>query len=427
MDDRSGSMSETSAKGRQSPIDTRRRGPRLFGSGAVFVVAGLVAYGAWGHAQRRAAALETLHQEENMVPHVRTASVKSTTAPRMLDLPGNIQAFDSAIIYARSTGYIAKRNVDIGSRVHAGDVLALIAAPDLDQQLTQARAQLVQMQAAIAQAHANKELAKVTNARTVQLVAQGWQTKQQGDNDRLTYDAQSAALKVAEANLKAQQAQVLRLEELTGFEKVVAPFDGVINQRQIDVGSLVTADVSSGTPLFSIVRSDVLRIQIYVPQDSAFGVKDGELADVLVPEMPGRVFHGTVARNAKALQPGTRTLLTEVDVDNKDGVLLPGVYCTVRLAIPRPQPVITVPSQAVIFDKNGLSVAVYDKGVARLRHLDVLADNGAEVEVRAGLNPDDRIILDPPIGLIDGMRVTTTEPSEQQVTRADEPHRRSQL
>ncbi len=117
----------------------------------------------------------------------------------------------------------------------------------------------------------------------------------------------------------------------------------MISARDIDVGSLVTADVSSGTPMFSIVRSDVLRIQIYVPQDSAFGVKDGESADVLVPEMPDRVFHGTVARNASASQPGTRTLLTEVDVDNKDGTLLPGVYCTVRLAIPRPQPVITVP------------------------------------------------------------------------------------
>ncbi len=172
--------------------------------------------------------------------------------------------------------------------------------------------------------------------------------------------------------------------------------------------------------MFSIVRSDVLRIQIYVPQDSAFGVKDGESADVLVPEIPDRVFHGTVARNASALQPGTRTLLTEVDVDNKDGSLLPGVYCTVRLAIPRPQPVITVPSQAVIFDQTGLSVAVDEYGVARLRHIDVLADNGAEVEVRAGLNPDDQIILNPPIGIVDGMRVSTTDPSERQVTQNDQ-------
>ncbi len=397
--------------------ERRRRGPWLFGIGTAVLVVALVGYGAWGHAQRRAAALDTLNQQENMVAHVRTAQVKVTSAPRILSFPGNIQAFDSAIIYARATGYIATRNVDIGTKVKAGDVLAVIAAPDLDQQLVQARAQLVQMEASINQARANQDLAQRTNVRTTQLVEQGWQSKQQGDQDRLTADAQTAALGVAQANYKAQQAQVSRLEELTGFEKVIAPFDGVISARDIDVGSLVTADVSSGTPLFSIVRSDVLRIQIYVPQDSAFGVKDGESADVLVPEIPDRVFHGLVARNASALQPGTRTLLTEVDVENKDGTLLPGVYCTVRLAIPRPQPVITVPSQAVIFDQTGLSVAVDEYGVARLRHIDVLADNGAEVEVRAGLNPDDQIILNPPIGIVDGMRVSTTDPSERQVTQ----------
>jgi RND family efflux transporter MFP subunit len=393
----------------------------------VLLLVGFVGYGFWGHAQRSEAAQETLQQQEHLIPHVRTAAVKSTDAPKMLSLPGNIQAFDSATLFARATGYIAKRNVDIGSKVKAGDVLAVIAAPDLDQQLLQARAQLVQLQAAIAQANANQELAGRTNARTSQLVVQGWQSKQQGDQDRLTYDAQSAALKVAQANYKAQQAQVSRLEELTGFEKVIAPFDGVVTARDVDVGSLVTADVSSGTPLFSIVRSDILRVQVYVPQDSVFGIKDGEDAQVLVPELPGRTFHGTVARNAQALQAGTRTLLTEVDVDNKDGTLLPGVYCTVRLAVPRPQPVVTVPSQAIIFDKTGLSVAVYENGVARLRHLDVLADNGAEVEIRSGLKPDDQIILNPPIGLIDGMRVTTTGSNEQQVTRADDPHPRAAM
>lgn len=410
---------QSAAEKTRAASDGRNR--KRVGIGALGLLVLIVGYGIVSHVQRNQAAQETLHRQETLVPHVRTAQVKSTSGPRMLSLPGNIQAFESATIYARATGYIAKRNVDIGSKVKAGDVLALIAAPDLDQQLLQARAQLAQLNAAVTQAQANQELAQRTNARTVQLVAQGWQTKQQGDTDRLTADAQSAALKVAEANDKAQQAQVSRLEELTGFEKVVAPFDGVISQRQIDVGSLVTADVSSGTLLFAIVRSDVLRIQIYVPQDSAFGIKDGESADVLVPELPGRVFQSKVARNARALQPGTRTLLTEVDVDNKDGTLLPGVYCTVRLAIPRPQPVITVPSQAVIFDKTGLSVAVDEYGTARLRHLDVLADNGAEIEVRAGLNPDDQIILNPPIGLVDGQRVTSTEPAERQVTEADPP------
>ncbi|MHB8885239.1 MAG: efflux RND transporter periplasmic adaptor subunit [Methylovirgula sp.] len=416
MPDHSGPTSDATGQP-GGPTQRRRKGPLLFGWGTVIVVAGLVGYGAWGHAQRRMAALETLQQQETMVPHVRTAAVKVTDAPRMLNMPGNIEAFDSAIIYARATGYIAKRNVDIGSKVHAGDVLAVIAAPDLDQQLVQARAQLVQMQAAIAQANANMQLAKSTNKRTAQMVVQGWQSQQQGDTDRYTYAAQDAALKVAEANYKAQKAQVSRLEQLTGFERVVAPFNGIISQRQIDVGSLVTANVSSGTPLFSIVRSDVLRIQVYVPQDSALNIKDGQSAAVRVPEMPDRVFHGTVARNARALQPGTRTLLTEVDVNNADGTLLPGLYCTVQLAVPRLHPVITVPSQAVIFNKNGLSAAVDEDGMVRLRHLDVLADDGAQIEVRAGLNPNDRIILNPPIGVTDGMHVSSTDTPEE--ARAD--------
>jgi len=232
-------------------------------------------------------------------------------------------------------------------------------------QLIQARAQLTQLEAAVAQAQANMELAQVTNQRTQVLVVQGWQTKQQGDVDRLTYQAQAAAVRVAQANLKAGQAQVSRLEELSGFERVVAPFDGVITQRHVDVGSLVTADVSSGTPLFDIAHSEVLRIQIYVPQDAVFGLKDGALAEVRVPELPGRVFHGTVARNANALQAGTRTKLTEVDVENSEGTLFPGLYCTVRLFIERLQPVISIPSQAVIFNKNGLSAAVYEDGRSR--------------------------------------------------------------
>jgi len=380
----------------------------LVGFAALLGVGALVAYGAWSHAQRHAAALETEKQQEDAVPTVRVARVVTNSAPRQLDLPGSTEAFDAATVYARATGYISKRNVDIGSEVKAGDVLAIIAAPDLDQQLLQAEAQVAQLQAAVVQARSNMQLALVTNNRTQTLVVQGWQTKQQGDTDRLTYQGQTAALKVAEANLQAGEAQVSRLKELTGFEQVVAPFDGFITQRHIDVGSLVTADQSTGTPLFDIAHSEVLRTQIYVPQDAVFGLKDGAAAEVRVPEIPGRVFHGTVARNANALQPGTRTRLTEVDVDNADGTLFPGLYCTVRLFIPRAQPVISIPSQALIFNQNGLSAAVYKDGVVRIRKLNLLADNGAEVDVRTGLKPNDLIILSPPINIRDGMRVAAS-------------------
>jgi RND family efflux transporter MFP subunit len=395
--------------------DRLKRNVRIVGFGALIVVAALLGFGAWGQAQRRMAALETLNQQENEVPIVRVLRVGSTDAPRTLDLPGSMEAFDAATVYARATGYIATRNVDIGSRVHAGDSLAVIAAPDLDQQLNQARAQVTQLEASVAQVQSNMQLAQVTNQRTQVLVGQGWQTKQQGDVDRLTYQAQSAALQVAQANLKAGQAQVSRLEQLTGFEKVVAPFDGIITQRHVDVGSLVTADVNSGTQLFDIAHSDVLRIQIYVPQAAVFGLKDGATAEVRLPEMPGRVFHGTVARNANSLQAGTRTRLTEVDVENSDGTLFPGLYCTVRLFIQLLQPVISIPSQAVIFNKDGLSAAVYEDGRVKIRHLDVLADNGAEVEVRAGLNPGDEVILNPPVNIAEGMRVSTAADQNQRV------------
>jgi RND family efflux transporter MFP subunit len=212
---------------------------------------------------------------------------------------------------------------------------------------------------------------------------------------------------VAQAHVVAQQAAVDRLAQLVGFERVVAPFDGVITSRQVDVGSLVTADAASATPLFSIDRTAVLRVQVYVPQEVYFGLKDGEQAEITVPQLPGRVFHGTVARNASALQQSTRTLLAEVDVDNADGMLAAGLYGIVHLDVPRLAPVVMVPSEAVIFDQNGLSAAVYENGAARLRHLDLAADDGAQVEVRAGLRPGDQLILNPPIGLTDGMRVTT--------------------
>jgi RND family efflux transporter MFP subunit len=383
----------------------RRRAARLLGIGAVLVLALMVAVGTWTHVARQAAAQDAMETRQNAVPLVRAVAVKTDDSPRVVDLPGTMQAFNAATLYARATGYIAKRNVDIGSHVHAGDVLAVIAAPDLDQQLAQARAQLVQMQAALAQAQASRALAQVNNQRTSKLVVEGWNSRQQGDTDRTTFQTQTAGVRVAQANLAAQVAQVNRLVELTSFENVVAPFDGVITSRQVDVGTLVTADQSSGTSLFAIARTDVLRVQVYVPQEDFFGLKDGAQAEVTVPQLPGQVFHGTVARNAGALATDTRTLLVEVDVQNKDQALSAGLYGIVHFDEARAKPVVIVPSEAVIFDKNGLNVAVLDNGHATLRHLTVLHDDGAQVEVRDGLKPGDRIILNPPANLVGGMKV----------------------
>ncbi len=386
----------------------RRRLARRAAVAAVATVVMLVGIGTWTRVARSQGAEAALHTRQTAVPLVRIVQVKANTAPQTVDLPGNLEAFDTATLYARATGYIAQRFVDIGSRVRKGDVLAVIAAPDLDQQLVQARAQLLQMQAALAQAVAQRSLAHVTNQRTSRLVTEGWASRQQGDQDRTTLSTQSAAVGVAQANVAAQAAQVDRLLELTGFEKVTAPFDGVITAREIDVGNLVTADATSGTPLFTIAHDTVLRVQVYVPQEDVFGLKDGQDATLTVPQLPGRVFHGRVARNASALAAGTRTLLAEVDVDNRDGALSPGLYGIVHIDEPRQNPVVTVPSQAVIFDKTGLCVAVVEGDHLEMRHLDVAADNGATLDVRAGLKDGDKVILSPPVDAVDGTKVRTS-------------------
>jgi RND family efflux transporter MFP subunit len=380
---------------------------RALAIGAISVLVLLVAFGTFSHHRRAVAAAAVLEARNTLVPAVRTLVVQEDLQPRTIDLPGSMAAFDSATLYARATGYISVRNVDIGSKVHKGDVLAVIGAPDLDQQLVQTKAQLLQLEAAVRQAQANADLGRVTNQRTSRLVAQGWSSAQQGDNDRLTLDARTAAVAVAEANVVAQQAAVHRSEELTDFEKITAPFDGEITGRFIDVGSLVTADAASGSPLFSIARTDVLRVQVFVPQTAYFGVKQGDHATVTVPEIVNRTFDGTVARNARALATGTRTLLTEVDVDNKSGELAAGLYSVIRLQLRRLNPVVRVPSQAVIFDKDGLSAAVVADGKVQFRKLELDADNGADVEVRAGLLPGDRVILSPPVNLTNGMQVET--------------------
>ena len=298
--------------------------------------------------------------------------------------PGTTLAYEQANVYARATGYISTRNVDIGSKARAGDVLAIIAAPDLDQQLAQARAQLIQMQASVEQAKATAELGRVTSSRSSKLFTQDSVSKQQADNDRLTYASEKASTAVAEANVVAQQAAVDRLVQLTGFERVVAPFDGTVTARFIDVGAFVQGDDVSGTFLFTMMHSNVIRIQTYVPQDQAFGLTAGVEAVIRVPEIPKRNFPGKVTRVAGALAPGTRTLLTEIDVPNPDGALTPGTYCVVELRIPRKTASLIVPARAIIFNQNGLQAAVVQNDVVHMHKMTITRDFGREVEVSRG-------------------------------------------
>jgi RND family efflux transporter MFP subunit len=383
-----------------------RAGRRLLGFGALLILSGAVGYGAWRHYQAHADVMATAEQTRDFVPAVMTAPVHASAPTMSVVWPGSTQAFDIADIFARASGYILARNVDIGSRVKKGDVLVVTTAPEIQHQIAQAQATLAQDQATLVQTQANRDLANVTWGRDRPLVHEGWVTPQQGDTDRLTLAADQAAVGVADANVKAQEAQIRVLQQTQTYQSVVAPFDGDITARNVDIGALVQADANTGTDMFTIMNDDVLRIQLYVPQDQAFGVAPGVEAVVRVPEMPDREFPGTVTRIADALQPGTRTLLTEVDVPNPDHALPAGVYCTVELKIPRKTPSLIVPAAAIVFNADGLSVMVVENGVARVHHVTVARDFGTTVEVSAGVKDGDRVILNPPVDLTDGHKVT---------------------
>jgi RND family efflux transporter MFP subunit len=371
----------------------------------LFLLCAALAIGFWQHYALHAQVMSAAEQRRDFVPTVRTLPVRASGSTILVTWPGTTEAFEQANIFARASGYISKREVDIGSHVKAGELLVEITAPELEHQIAQAEATLAQLNASLLQAKANRDLAQVTWDRDSTLVQQGWVTKQQGDTDRLNLEARDAAVAVAAANITAQGAQLRVLNQQKLYQSVIAPFDGVVTQRNIDIGSLVQADTTSGTILFTLMHSDVIRIQLYVPQDQAFGLSPGVEAVVRVPEIPGRDFPGTVTRLANALQPGTRTLLTEIDVPNPDHALTPGVYCNVELKIPRKTPSLVVPSEAIIFNRDGLSVAVVEGGVARIHQITVVRDFGTTVEVSAGVKDGDQVILNPPVDLIDGRKV----------------------
>ena len=411
----------TSEPGERPSAQEERPIPRRPLALALLVVVLLIGWGAWGHYQRAAEASQTQQQMRDFVPSVQVATAKREDGPVQFTLPGTVAAFDTATIYARATGYIAERMVDIGSRVHQGDLLVRIAAPDLDQQLAQANAQLVQMQAAVLQANAqvdqaqsNVKLGSVTNGRTSTLANLGWETQQNADNTRLglagsqaALQASQAAVKVAQANLAAQFATVKRLQQLQDYERVTAPYDGVITSRSVDTGDLVSADNNGATnTLFTLARDSVVRVQIDVPQSGAIGIHDGLEAKVMVPELPGRVFTGRVNRSAVALAQTSRTMQSEVDVPNNDGTLRPGLYVTVQIGIPRTAPGIVIPAEAVIFNGKGLRVAVVGEGgVVHMHEVSVYRDFGTSVELRSGLNGGETVVLTPPPTLDDGGKV----------------------
>lgn len=308
-------------------------------------------------------------------------------------LPGNIRAFMDAPIYARTSGYLRRWYADIGTHVHKGQLLAEIETPEADQQLAQARADL-------ASAQANANLAQTTAARYQNLLQSDSVSKQETDNAVAAEHAQSAAVTAAKAN-------VARLAELQGFQKIIAPFDGVITARNTDVGQLINSGAGApATELFHIAAVNTLRVFVNLPQTYSAEIKVGMPATVTVAEIPNRSFTGTLVRTADSIDPATRTLLVEVDIDNHAGQLLAGSYAEVHFNVKSQSPTLMVPVSALLFRAEGLRIAVVDAtNHAKLLPATLGRDYGTRVEVLSGITPDDRVIDSPPDSLIDGEEV----------------------
>jgi RND family efflux transporter MFP subunit len=304
-------------------------------------------------------------------------------------LPGNVFAFTDSPIYARTDGYLQKWYFDIGAHVRKGQLLATISSPEVDQQLQQARADL-------ATAQSNASLAKVNASRYQGLLTQNAVSKQ--DTDTFTTQAESTTSAV-----KSAMANVGRLEELQSFEKIIAPFDGVVTARNVDIGQLINSGVS--VEMFHISAIQVLRVYINVPQVYSPSAVPGTIAQLTFTEFPGQSFSGKLVRTARAIDPASRTLLVEVDVDNRNGKLMPGAYAEVHLGLKESHPTFIIPVSTLIFRGEGLRVGTVVKGPngdqAKLVNVTLGHDDGRTVEVISGLDRDSQIIQDPPDSLID--------------------------
>jgi RND family efflux transporter MFP subunit len=382
---------------------------RAGGAAALLVV--LVAIGTFPRLTRQHDALAAVREAPATHPVVTLIQAKQGAPTSELVLPGNIEPLYSANLYARVDGYLDRRNVDIGTRVKAGQILAVISAPEVDQQLLQSRATLAQSEAALQQARAaleqakaNAELARLTKERDIPLGQQRAISQQIVDGAVQAYDARvadvaaaTASITAAEANVTANRANVSRLQQMQGFERIVAPFDGVITQRNVERGDLVSTGSSGASkPLFSIAQSGTLRIQVDVPQSEAVNIQDGQKAAVDVKERLGRAYTGTVIRNAGALNNAARTMLTEVQVDNSDGSLLPGMYAQVKFTLPEQRTSLIIPTSSLVVDHSGMHVVtVAANHTVHFVPVTIGKDMGKEVEILNGLHGSEALVSSP--------------------------------
>jgi RND family efflux transporter MFP subunit len=356
---------------------------------------------AWGIFSRRHADNQLADwTKEQAIPTVTVATPQTSGTGDALVLPGNVQAYNNAPLYARTNGYVRKWFVDIGSPVREGQLLAVLDAPEVEQQLAQARADLQT-------ARANANFAATTATRWQQLLKQDAVSKQETDERTSSSAAQQAAANASEANVR-------RLQALIGFTRITAPFTGVVTSRSAQIGQLVTAGSASAAPLFTV--SDVSRVRIYVrvPQGYSGQIHPGLHATLSVPEYPGRAFDVTLTRTADAVDQQSGTVLVQLEAANPDGALKPGAYAQVRFPISASAGAVRIPASAVLYRSDGTTVAVVDgTGHVKLHPITIGRDNGDTLEVTAGLAATDRVIDSPPDAIANGDAVKIAKPDAQ--------------
>jgi len=392
------------------------------------VVIAAVLFGLRPRLAREKAMAAASEASSEQLPIVNVAPVRQAPAKSQLELPGDLQAYVESPLFARADGYMSKRLVDFGDRVRNGQLLAELETPELDQQLNQARAALAQSQAALrqyeaalVQATANLKLAKVTFDRWKRLTDKGVIAQQDEDQKRADFDVRQAEVSSAQANINAAQkaieaneASLRRLEELKSFSRITAPFDGVITQRNFDVGTLINSGNGGPTrEIFRIAQIQTMRIFANVPQTYAGLVHPGQQAELRVQELPGRVFHASVARTSNSVDPNSRTLLTILETPNPAGVLLPGMYAQVKFSFPGDKTALLVPGDALMLGREGPRVAIVDSDkVIHMRQIHIAHDYGADLEVDSGVTVGQMVVLNPTDQVRENARVQTRGPGQ---------------
>jgi RND family efflux transporter MFP subunit len=386
-----------------TPLNTRVRRPHsisrwLIPPSIVVIVAGVVIVGIWSRVSAEAD-LRTV-TAQMAVPSVAVVHPKPAAPTDEIILPGSIQPFISSPVYARTDGYLKKWYFDIGAHVREGQLLATIQSPEIDEQLAQA-------QSTLATAKANLQLAQITNDRYQAMFQKHAVSQQDADNAAGSYAANKAIV-------DADMASVRHFEALVGFEKVYAPFDGVIIARNTDIGDLINAGSNSApkTDLFHIAQTNTLRVYVNVPEEYSRGIQAGKtVANIVLAELPGQKFPGKVVRTSEAINGTTRTLLTEIDLSNPGNTLLTGSYAEVHLSIPSEKTTFLVPVNTLIFRSQHVQVGVVRNGEVVLTDLTPGHDFGSEMEVVAGLKADDQVVVNPPDSLVTGQAVNVVQAS----------------